>query len=1276
LYSSKPEDIGKSVILRSILPEVVALFQETVDRLQDEKAVTLSDMRLIESIARIVSDAEVAPLDMIDGLIPEFEFIASSDVLFTASRSKALTVLGRLGSGKAKSAYARSAAKIEGEFLGVVPGLLGEEEALSFEQERRLERLLNVFSSWDVKADQFTEAERMIAGLQWVVLTKRPEIDANMKALSVKALEHLGTSRSRKALDESIDAIESTLQAAFSRNDRWHEDSEITRTFEILPSLDADARKRHIASWAAFIPQFESTVRRNKDGVVDSIEILIETDSQESRRALRRLRPVFDDITADSSAGLLKNRQAKSALEYLESKAAESSADRAMMGIDGERLNVEGLKETAPARETAGERVKKSKEEGSKAAGVTDKVTLGDPKTKLTQHIQRLVAEGKVTLAQPDKDLIPQLLANNFIQGVAGAAAVLPEVIKELRAQPYTKPRKVEAIADSSADRQPAQDQPGDQREEQKGKDSKEDKAMLGDDAMVLAFLNGTMDRVLANFKKAKDSLSIIRPDMKNLDQYQSVENLDYGRPMFTLIENGLDERMGKVIVSLYINENGQIVFSVKNQGSIDWQKLEDNAFRAARGGRLVKGVGGNYQVFMKKDDISQYDTPIDEKRLNELLGQNRENKEQLLWMFGNSRGKLLRGYGGGQGNALGTAKDKEDWFGYKVRFEEGDKLIFQTNAFLDKWESKVGDRLPAIRRQEAARSLTTDPDKAMLGEITRENRPQEISQMEYESEMEMLVINGKVLAPYERGDNTLIFDFPGSDSSVIRLSRTSMQLDKEEINNFQNFSGMSFAPMIQGWGKTDNGHPFLVVEKIWGDSLEKKDLFSSEDIVFLKELFHKILKERVFVADLKPSNIMIGRTKRNPRVSAYLPDLFWAEVVGEDVSAVDLAKAYKEYLGYSLPFHPEEDWGRKDPQGEIVSFLDAVISGEISVERADESGVVDNAMPGDENKVTTSQVTETQDSVARRDFDEAARIADVRLSHRASFPRINVKTIEGIEKHLEVAAADFKGNILVVGFGQNFEQILDTAKAFPKSPIWAVDIEGFFVDIAKEKMAKQSEEIRSRVSIVQGDVRDLNDLFQKGAFFDVVAYQAVLDMFEIDNDQASIRRLVDETYRLLKPGGLMISGGAQYGDVYVRAWNKGFDMLERENGPLLAAQKPDDSEVGGIDFNPDNIDLKTSGTGLNINIPQLDLEALQGPGFNGFTPVILEIVPITGLPMLLGELQPEDQPGRQASLPMLLGELDSQESGNPLSSNKVPAQNASLDPLPPANRLDYLVKL
>jgi len=134
--------------------------------------------------------------------------------------------------------------------------------------------------------------------------------------------------------------------------------------------------------------------------------------------------------------------------------------------------------------------------------------------------------------------------------------------------------------------------------------------------------------------------------------------------------------------------------------------------------------------------------------------------------------------------------------------------------------------------------------------------------------------------------------------------------------------------------------------------------------------------------------------------------------------------------------------------------------------------------------------------------------------------------------------------------------------------------------------------------------------------------------------------------------------------------------MLERENGPLLAAQKPDDSEVGGIDFNPDNIDLKTSGTGLNINIPQLDLEALQGPGFNGFTPVILEIVPITGLPMLLGELQPEDQPGRQASLPMLLGELDSQESGNPLSSNKVPAQNASLDPLPPANRLDYLVKL
>ncbi len=61
--------------------------------------------------------------------------------------------------------------------------------------------------------------------------------------------------------------------------------------------------------------------------------------------------------------------------------------------------------------------------------------------------------------------------------------------------------------------------------------------------------------------------------------------------------------------------------------------------------------------------------------------------------------------------------------------------------------------------------------------------------------------------------------------------------------------------------------------------------------------------------------------------------------------------------------------------------------------------------------------------------------------------------------------------------------------------------------------------------------------------------------------------------------------------------------------------------EVGGIDFNPNNLNLKTQGQGINYNAPinpQL-LESLTSSPIEGFSPIILRIIPIINLPMLLG---------------------------------------------------------
>ena len=55
----------------------------------------------------------------------------------------------------------------------------------------------------------------------------------------------------------------------------------------------------------------------------------------------------------------------------------------------------------------------------------------------------------------------------------------------------------------------------------------------------------------------------------------------------------------------------------------------------------------------------------------------------------------------------------------------------------------------------------------------------------------------------------------------------------------------------------------------------------------------------------------------------------------------------------------------------------------------------------------------------------------------------------------------------------------------------------------------------------------------------------------------------------------------------------------------------------GGIDLNPDMLELQTQGAGVDFNIP-FDPQAIQSIQIDGFSPVIFQIVP-TNLLLLLG---------------------------------------------------------
>ncbi len=69
---------------------------------------------------------------------------------------------------------------------------------------------------------------------------------------------------------------------------------------------------------------------------------------------------------------------------------------------------------------------------------------------------------------------------------------------------------------------------------------------------------------------------------------------------------------------------------------------------------------------------------------------------------------------------------------------------------------------------------------------------------------------------------------------------------------------------------------------------------------------------------------------------------------------------------------------------------------------------------------------------------------------------------------------------------------------------------------------------------------------------------------------------------------------------------------------------------VGGIDMNPNKLDLETQGQGVDIQVP-VNLENLQNMPLEGFAPVIIQIIP-ANLPLLMG-LKEEEEPARVSRL-------------------------------------------
>ena len=72
----------------------------------------------------------------------------------------------------------------------------------------------------------------------------------------------------------------------------------------------------------------------------------------------------------------------------------------------------------------------------------------------------------------------------------------------------------------------------------------------------------------------------------------------------------------------------------------------------------------------------------------------------------------------------------------------------------------------------------------------------------------------------------------------------------------------------------------------------------------------------------------------------------------------------------------------------------------------------------------------------------------------------------------------------------------------------------------------------------------------------------------------------------------------------------------------LDARRKRQDVKNGGIDFNPENLNIDVEQNGEGFVMPAFDPAMLKGINpatIEGFVPVIINVAPVTNLPLLLG---------------------------------------------------------
>ena len=238
--------------------------------------------------------------------------------------------------------------------------------------------------------------------------------------------------------------------------------------------------------------------------------------------------------------------------------------------------------------------------------------------------------------------------------------------------------------------------------------------------------------------------------------------------------------------------------------------------------------------------------------------------------------------------------------------------------------------------------------------------------------------------------------------------------------------------------------------------------------------------------------------------------------------------------------------------------------------------------------------------------------------------------------------------HILIVGGSPHEVEFL--AERYPEGHITVVNLGGELLKKIQDAFPLDSD-IGSRLTLIRDDATSLNREIFRDQSFDFM-FSLIMKPVSIRKDiveQDSLYyEIVKETHRLMRPGAIIFypdlkefyPSAIENGSLipvplfskestapFYRVISSPVDASKARDGQRLPASGVAGAaynaagigrEVGGIDLNPANIDLQIKRDGHGVPLP-MELLDIPNIDIKGFVPVIINITPVTSLPMFLG---------------------------------------------------------